>query len=256
MIYSYRAQASGPPAAGAGRRRRNCHRGGSAVGPSPRVMPHNNFVDLVDDDQEKSASAYKSIRSGNKIISYNATTVSTGIAKRSSEKIIDLRITVEDIVDLTDRKSATKVESLTSNDDDEIKLIEELNFSQRGKRRRTKMYGGPSELVDSHSKDCPKKQIVDLLEPEAEEFLQILTPNTSQFQSLEFKIKATCPAIDLLKIEKINDPRRKKKFEAHRFFLTESKVSACYSSTACRHSHCITVAGGPKREAAFPWRLG
>ena len=86
--------------------------------------------------------------------------------------------------------------------------------------------------------------------------LRSLLSTSKEYHELKARINDSCPGIELLKIEKVNDPRRRKKFESHRCFLTESKVMARLSLFICSRLNIQPLAGASEREAAFPWRLG
>ena len=51
-----------------------------------------------------------------------------------------------------------------------------------------------------------------------------MLPTSQSYQQIEARVKSTCPQIDVLKIERLDDPRRRKKYEGHRSFLSDSKV--------------------------------
>jgi hypothetical protein len=49
--------------------------------------------------------------------------------------------------------------------------------------------------------------------------------STSQnYQQIHAQLKKTCPEIEVLKIERLDDPRRRKKYDGHKTFLSDAKV--------------------------------
>ena len=81
--------------------------------------------------------------------------------------------------------------------------------------------GGPSIQSDKGTKSGHDFQIPP---SSAGMLLEELSPSSLEYKKLHDRIKTGCPHVEISKIEKVNDPRRRKKYESHRCFLVDSKV--------------------------------
>ena len=80
-----------------------------------------------------------------------------------------------------------------------------------------------SDEVMSETKPIDKNDLL-LLPSFGNSCLENLLPTSQSYQQIETRLKSTISEIEILKIERLDDPRRRKKYEAHRSFLSDFKV--------------------------------
>jgi hypothetical protein len=166
----------------------------------------------------------------------NSTNFAVTKGKRRRREIVDLsEAESESVVDLTDgAASAFKSKSslATTQNDSGRKFATNLHDSRHSTRLNAPCSQNSllGHSISSKVNRGKTLDVVDLQNTEDLSLLQHLPSSASQYQSVLYRLRSSCPTIDVLKIEKVNDPRRRRKFEAHRFFLAESKVTFTFQN--------------------------
>ena len=138
----------------------------------------------------------------------------------------------DDVIDLTkcEKNGNKKLKMSTSPEkDDEVHVSRwtryvkptQMRVDPPSRQQSIHPSGGPSIQSDKGTKSGHDFQIPP---SSAGMLLEELSPSSLEYKKLHDRIKTGCPHVEISKIEKVNDPRRRKKYESHRCFLVDSKV--------------------------------
>jgi hypothetical protein len=147
-----------------------------------------------------------------------------------SKVVVDLVDSEEDDASVAQKNSKKcNQRAILIVDDDDIRKRRRMGFEEKPGKSKRGEFSGCINVDGAAQKTCLKAPTLEKSHSPCPGFeLEELDESSHDFCEVAGHFKRSCVQVRIVKIERIKDDRRRKKFESHRNFMNDSQVSIVY----------------------------